>query len=69
MKSVIDRFGLEVKTAPLNEDYFIAVVDVSTSQTFFGWVFQFGGDIKIIKPAKVKTAFQEMGKKVFCDDD
>ncbi len=65
MKSVIDRFGADVRTEPFSKNYFNAVVDVAASQTFFGWVFQFGGDIKIVKPAKVKRAFLEMGKKIF----
>lgn len=65
MKSVIDRFGLDVKTEPYSKNSFNAIVDVAASQTFFGWVFQFGGDIRIVKPAKVKRAFLEMGKKIF----
>lgn len=65
MKSVIDRFGTDVKTEPCSKSSFYAVVDVAASQTFFGWVFQFGGDIRIVKPAKVKRAFLEMGKKIF----
>lgn len=65
MKSVIDRFGTDVKTEPCSKSSFNAIVDVAASQTFFGWVFQFGGDIKIVKPAKVKRAFLEMGKKIF----
>lgn len=66
MKSVIDRFGLEVNTEPYADGkYFKAVVDVSVSQTFFGWVFQFGGDIRIVKPVNVKKKFEEMGKQVF----
>lgn len=68
MKSVIDRFGFDVKTTPVNKEYFTAVVDVSPSQTFFGWVFQFGGDIQIMKPAKVKRAFSDMGKRIFGDE-
>lgn len=68
MKSVIDRFGFDVQTKPLNKEYFTAVVEVSQSQTFFGWVFQFGGDIQITKPAKVKRAFADMRKRIFCDD-
>lgn len=68
MKSVIDRFGFDVKTTPANKEYFTAVVDVSPSQTFFGWVFQFGGDIQIMKPAKVKRAFSDMGKRIFGDE-
>ena len=65
MKSVIDRFGLDVKTEPCSKSSFNAIVDVAARQTFFGWVFQFGGDIRIVKPAKVKRAFLEMGKKIF----
>lgn len=65
MKSLVDRFGNDVHTESGAKGYFTATVDVAVSQTFFGWVFQFGGDIQIIKPAKVKRAFVEMGKKVF----
>lgn len=65
MKSVIDRFGTDVNTEPCSKSSFNAIVDVTASQTFFGWVFQFGGDIKIVKPAKMKRAFLEMGKKNF----
>lgn len=65
MKSVIDRFGLDVKIEPCSKSSFNAIVDIAASQTFFGWVFQFGGDIRIVKPAKVKRAFLEMGKKIF----
>lgn len=68
MKSIIDRFGYDVQTAPLNDEYFTAVVEVSASQTFFGWVFQFGGDIQIMKPAKIKRAFADMGKRIFGDE-
>ena len=65
MKSVIDRFGADVQTFPASKGYFNAVVEVGAGQTFFGWVFQFGGDIKIVKPAKIKRQFQEMGAKIF----
>ena len=64
MKSIIDRFGIDVHTEPSTKGYFNAVVDVSASRTFFGWVFQFAGDIKIVKPAKVKKSFIEMIKSV-----
>lgn len=65
MKSVIDRFGLDVRTEPYADGrHFKAVVDVGASQTFFGWVFQFGGAIKIVKPASVKNQFLEMAQAV-----
>ena len=68
MKSIIDRFGEDVDVEPKKNGFFYAYVDVSVSQTFYGWVFQFGGDIQIVKPASVKKAFKEMGNKVFGED-
>lgn len=66
MKYVIDRFVIDVKTQPLDDEYFKAIVEVSVSPTFFGWIFQFGGDIQIIKPESVRIRFERMGKKIFC---
>lgn len=63
MKSMIDRFGIDVKTEPTDKGYFNAYVNVSPSQTFFGWVFQFGGDVRILKPTKVKRQFDKMLQK------
>ena len=65
MKSVIDRFGLDVQTELYADGkYFKAVVEVGASQTFFGWVFQFGGDVHIVKPTSVKKRFVEMARVV-----
>ncbi len=64
MKSVIDRFGSEVEAAPSTSGYFKTVVEVAPSRTFFAWVFQFNGDIKIASPARVKKAFAEMARAV-----
>lgn len=65
MKSVIDRFGLDVQTELYADGkYFKAVVEVGASQTFFGWVFQFAGDIQIVKPINVKRKFVEMARVV-----
>lgn len=65
MKSVIDRFGYEVETVPSKDGFFKAIIDVAPSRTFFAWVFQFNGDIKIISPASVKKDFSEMRGR-FC---
>lgn len=65
MKSVIDRFGFDVQTEPYADGkHFKAVVEVGVSQTFFGWVFQFAGDIQIVKPASVKKRFVEMANLI-----
>ena len=52
MKYVIDRFGDGVETEPSNGETFICYADVCLSPTFYGWVFGFGGDIRILEPEK-----------------
>jgi predicted DNA-binding transcriptional regulator YafY len=60
MKVIIDRFGETVKTNPIENNCFRAVVDVSVSPTFFGWVFQFAGKMSILAPEKVKEQYIKM---------
>ena len=64
MKIIIDRFGEDVNTEILNDDYFKAIVDVSVSPTFYGWVFQFGGKMSIVSPDEVKTEFLNLVEEV-----
>lgn len=59
MNYVIDRFGDEVKTEIADRGHFTAEVEVSVSQTFFAWVFQFAGDMQILEPEAVKTAYRK----------
>ena len=63
MNYVIDRFGDDVRTEITDEEHFNAEVDVSVSQTFFAWVFQFAGGIRITGPAAVKEQYCQMLKK------
>ena len=60
MKYVIDRFGIDVETEELSEDKFLAKVPVDLSPTFYGWVFQFGGKIRIIGPDEAMLGFQRL---------
>lgn len=62
MKSMIDRFGEEVDTFDYNpeEDTFHLRTQVEVSPTFFGWVFEFGGKVKIIGPESVKEKYRQM---------
>ena len=64
MKVIIDRFGEDVNTVSLGSNCFKAIVDISVSPTFFGWVFQFTGKMSIIAPNEVKKSYMEMAKKV-----
>lgn len=40
--------------------HFNAVAEVSVRYTFFAWVFQFNGDIKITAPDSVVLKYREM---------
>lgn len=66
MKYVVDRFGENVKTARSkdNPDAFIATVEIALSPTFYAWIFQFGGEIKILSPKKAIDEIKALAKAV-----
>ena len=55
----VDKFGESIKIKPLEDDYCTATVDVIVSKTFFGWLAQFGPDIRIEKPERVREQYIE----------
>ena len=60
MKTIVDRFGEDVKTIKVDSEHFYANVKVSTSKTFYGWIFGMDGTIEIVKPAKAVNEYQDM---------
>ena len=60
MNSVIDHFGEQAKTKPVDDTHFLLTAEVSLSPTFFAWVFQFGGKIQIQGPENVKQNLQKL---------
>lgn len=62
MNYIVDRFGDEVETSPMDCGHFKAVAEVSVSQTFLAWVFQFNGDIRIVSPKTVMNRYENMLK-------
>lgn len=67
MKYIIDRYGVEVETWRNTEDTFIAKVPATLSPTFYGWVFQFAGQMKIIGPKKAIIKYDEMIRANICN--
>lgn len=47
---VIDRFGDDIHIRRSGEDSFIVKLDVSISPTFWGWLFQFGSEARLLAP-------------------
>ena len=60
MKYIIDRFGEKIKVHPTENGTFLTTVTVQLSPVFYGWIFQFGGGIKIVRPEGAIEKYEEM---------
>lgn len=56
--AVFDRFGEGVQMKRMDDTTLIARVNVQISPTFFGWVFQFAGKMKILSPESVLKEYE-----------
>ena len=63
MKSVVDKFGMKIKTQSVGEEKFRIKVKVCVSPTFYRWVFGAAGKIMIEGPSNVRKAYKEMLQK------
>lgn len=61
---VYDKFGEGVKMLPSGERKCIATVKVRISPTFWGWLFQFAGEMKVLSPAWVAQEYRNHAQKV-----
>lgn len=68
MKTMIDRFGEDVKTLAYDMTSFKLIVEVSASPTFFGWIFGFEGKVQILGPENIKEQYKQMIIKAISDN-
>lgn len=61
---VYDKFGESVKMMPSGENKIIATVKVMISPTFWGWLFQFGNQMKIISPSSAVSMYAEKAQSI-----
>ncbi len=54
---IVDRFGMEPAFLQDGETFRVAV-KVALSGNFYGWVFSFGGRVRILSPASVQEEFE-----------
>lgn len=57
LNSVFDRFGEKQKVEKILDNRYKTTVDVEISPTFWGWIFQFVGEMKIIGPEWVVNEY------------
>ena len=60
MKGVLDKFGMDIVVKRAKKGHFRTKVQVCTSPTFYSWVFQWEGKIRIEGPEDVVTEYREM---------
>lgn len=63
MGAIIDKFGIEAKTYAYDMTSFKLEVNVAVNHVFFGWVFGFGGLVKIKSPENIRQQYIEMVQK------
>ena len=59
LDQVIDRFGENVNLKILDTDTFDVTVPVAVSSTFFGWMCQFTGEMRILEPRHTREAYAD----------
>ena len=61
---VYDKFGEGVKMLPSGEKKCIATVRVRISPVFWGWLFQFAGDMRILSPPSMQEEYRQRAEKL-----
>jgi len=64
MNPVMDRFGTSTPIHLDGPDHIIAHIRASISPVFYSWLFQFGTDAQIVKPARIAEDYRKMVKDV-----
>ena len=64
MKGVIDKFGMDFPVKKVDADHFRTKVTVCCSPTFYSWVFQWSGKIRIEGPEEAVEEYREMARNV-----
>lgn len=59
LNAVIDRFGADAPMHAIDEAHFTLTAPVEVGPTFFGWLFQFGTQAKLLSPDEVKVEFTD----------
>ena len=61
---IYDQFGEQTKMIRQDNNTYIATVQIQESPTFWGWLFTFGKDIRILSPETLIHAREEQIKKL-----
>lgn len=62
--TVFDKFGEDTKMIRSGEHKCVATVKVQISPVFWGWMFQFAGQMKILSPEELSAEYKERAKLI-----
>ena len=62
MKGVLDAFGMDIKVKRAEKGHFQTTVMACCSPTFYGWVFQWGGKVRIAAPEDAVQKYKDMAR-------
>ena len=62
---VYDKFGKDTKMLRLSKEKCIATVKIQVSPTFWGWIFQFVGRMRMLSPESLVLEYRDRAKNVF----
>jgi predicted DNA-binding transcriptional regulator YafY len=62
--AVYDRFGENVQMIPSAENKCVASVKVQISPTFWGWLFQFAGQMQILSPSHLIAEYKNRCEQI-----
>ncbi|MBQ2070758.1 MAG: WYL domain-containing protein [Oscillospiraceae bacterium] len=60
MGAVYDKFGEDTPMRRVDEDSCAVTVTVQVSPTFWGWVFQFRGEMQIVEPQELIDTYRSL---------
>ena len=58
--TIYDKFGEDTQMTRLDEETCTARVTVQVSPTFWGWVFQFRGELQILEPQDLIDTYKAL---------
>ena len=67
MNHIVDRFGTNPEIIDRNEKYIDTAVRVHLSPTFYGWLFQYAGEITIAGPENARLEYLERLREAIRD--
>lgn len=61
---VFDKFGEDTKMIRSGEHKCVATVKVQTSPVFWGWLFQFAGEMRVLSPETLVQEYKQRAKLI-----